>query len=48
MNIYFLSLSKYFDIDFVENADLSWKVSLTSLTDVYINKFSGYLKKYST
>ena len=29
-----ISLSKYyFDIDFIENADLSWKVSLTSLTE---------------
>ena len=43
-----ISLSKYFDIDFIENGDLSWKVSLTSLTDLYINEFSGYPKKYST
>ena len=48
MYIYFLPLSKYFNIDFIKNVDLSWKVSLTSLTDVYINKFYGYLKKYST
>ena len=48
MYMYYLSLSKYLEIHFIENADLSWNVSLTSLTNVYINEFSGYPKKYST
>ena len=48
MYMHYLSLSKYLEIYFTENADLSWKVSLASLTNVYINEFSGYPKKYST
>ena len=42
MYMHYLSLSKYLEIYFTENGDLSWKVSLASLTNVYINEFSGY------
>ena len=48
MYMYYLSLSKYLEKHYIENADLSWKVSLTSSTNVYINEFSGYPKKCST